>query len=36
VRDPEQAQAHAVGGSTARLRRIERDLYDGAQARMIE
>jgi signal transduction histidine kinase len=35
VRDLEQARAHAVDDSAARLRRIERDLHDGAQAQMI-
>jgi signal transduction histidine kinase len=35
VRDLEQKRAHAVDDSAARLRRIERDLHDGAQAQMI-
>ena len=35
VRDLEQARARAVDDSTARLRRIERDLHDGAQAQMV-
>ncbi len=35
VRDLEQKRAHAVDGSAARLRRIERDLHDGAQAQLI-
>jgi signal transduction histidine kinase len=35
LRDLEQARAHAVDDSAARLRRIERDLHDGAQAQMI-
>ena len=35
VRDLEQARAHAVDDSAARLRRIERDLHDGAQAQMV-
>jgi hypothetical protein len=32
VRDLEQTRAHAVDDSAARLRNIERDLHDGAQA----
>jgi signal transduction histidine kinase len=35
VRDLEQTRANAVDDSAARLRRIERDLHDGAQAQMI-
>jgi signal transduction histidine kinase len=35
VRVLEQARAHAVDDSAARLRRIERDLHDGAQAQML-
>jgi signal transduction histidine kinase len=35
VHDLEQTRAHAVDDSAARLRRIERDLHDGAQAQMI-
>jgi signal transduction histidine kinase len=35
VRDLEQTRAHAVDDSAARLRRIERDLHDGAQAQML-
>ncbi|MFI5062763.1 MAG: sensor histidine kinase [Streptosporangiales bacterium] len=35
VRELEQARAHAVDDSAARLRRIERDLHDGAQAQMV-
>jgi signal transduction histidine kinase len=35
VRDLERARAHAVDDSAARLRRIERDLHDGAQAQMV-
>jgi signal transduction histidine kinase len=35
VRNLEQARAHAVDDSAARLRRIERDLHDGAQAQMV-
>jgi signal transduction histidine kinase len=35
VRDLEQTRAHAVDDSAARLRRIERDLHDGAQAQMV-
>jgi signal transduction histidine kinase len=35
VRELEQSRAHAVDDSAARLRRIERDLHDGAQAQMV-
>jgi signal transduction histidine kinase len=35
VRDLEQSRAHAVEDSAARLRRIERDLHDGAQAQLV-
>jgi signal transduction histidine kinase len=35
VRELEQSRAHLVDDSTARLRRIERDLHDGAQAQMV-
>jgi signal transduction histidine kinase len=35
VRDLERSRAHAVDDSAARLRRIERDLHDGAQAQMV-
>ncbi|MGP8001263.1 MAG: sensor domain-containing protein [Streptosporangiaceae bacterium] len=35
VRDLEQTRAHAVDDSAARLRTIERDLHDGAQAQLI-
>jgi signal transduction histidine kinase len=35
VRDLELARAQAVDDSAARLRRIERDLHDGAQAQMV-
>jgi signal transduction histidine kinase len=35
VRDLEQNRARAVDDSAARLRRIERDLHDGAQAQMV-
>ena len=35
VRELEQTRAHAVDDSAARLRRIERDLHDGAQAQMV-
>jgi signal transduction histidine kinase len=35
VRELERARAHAVDDSAARLRRIERDLHDGAQAQMV-
>jgi len=35
VRDLEQTRAHVVDDSAARLRRIERDLHDGAQAQMV-
>jgi signal transduction histidine kinase len=35
VRDLEQSRAHAVDGAAARLRRIEQDLHDGAQAQMV-
>jgi signal transduction histidine kinase len=35
LRDLERSRAHAVDDSAARLRRIERDLHDGAQAQMV-
>ena len=35
VRELEQTRAQAVDGSAAALRRIERDLHDGAQARLV-
>ena len=35
VRDLEQTRASAVDDSAARLRRIERDLHDGAQAQLV-
>jgi signal transduction histidine kinase len=35
VRELEQARANLVDDSVARLRRIERDLHDGAQAQMV-
>ena len=35
VRHLEQTRAHAVDDAAARLRRIERDLHDGAQAQMV-
>jgi signal transduction histidine kinase len=35
VRDLEESRAHAVDDSAARLRRIERDLHDGAQSRLV-
>jgi signal transduction histidine kinase len=35
VRDLERTRAHAVDDAAARLRRIERDLHDGAQAQMV-
>ncbi|HUD39317.1 MAG TPA: sensor domain-containing protein [Streptosporangiaceae bacterium] len=35
VRDLEQARARAVDDSAARLRQIERDLHDGAQAQLV-
>jgi len=35
VRELEQSRAHVVDDSTARLRQIERDLHDGAQAQMV-
>jgi signal transduction histidine kinase len=35
VRELEQSRARVVDDSTARLRRIERDLHDGAQAQMV-
>jgi signal transduction histidine kinase len=35
VRELEQARANLVDDSAARLRRIERDLHDGAQAQMV-
>jgi signal transduction histidine kinase len=35
VLDLEQTRAHLVDDAAARLRRIERDLHDGAQAQMI-
>jgi signal transduction histidine kinase len=35
VRELEQSRAHLVDDSAARLREIERDLHDGAQAQMV-
>src|SRR5579863_1728915 len=35
VRELEQSRAHLVDDSAARLRRIERDLHDGARAQMV-
>jgi signal transduction histidine kinase len=35
VHDLEQTRAHAVDDSAARLRSIERDLHDGAQAQLV-
>src|SRR5215470_6849853 len=35
VQELEQSRAHLVDDSAARLRRIERDLHDGAQAQMV-
>jgi signal transduction histidine kinase len=35
VRDLEETRAHAVDDSAARLRSIERDLHDGAQAQLV-
>ena len=35
VRELEQSRAYAVDDSAARLRQIERDLHDGAQAQMV-
>src|SRR5580704_17818157 len=35
VRELEQSRAHAVDDSAARLRQIERDVHDGAQAQMV-
>jgi signal transduction histidine kinase len=35
VRDLEESRAHAVDDSAARLRSIERDLHDGAQAQLV-
>jgi signal transduction histidine kinase len=35
VRELEESRAHLVEDSAARLRRIERDLHDGAQAQMV-
>jgi signal transduction histidine kinase len=35
VRELEQTRAHAVDDSAARLRSIERDLHDGAQAQLV-
>jgi signal transduction histidine kinase len=35
VRDLEETRAHAVDDAAATLRRIERDLHDGAQVRLI-
>ena len=35
VRELEQSRAHLVDDSAAQLRRIERDLHDGAQAQMV-
>src|SRR5262249_11989191 len=34
VRDLEETRAHAVDDAAAQLRRIERDLHDGAQVRL--
>jgi signal transduction histidine kinase len=35
VRELEQSRAHLVDDSAARMRQIERDLHDGAQAQMV-
>jgi signal transduction histidine kinase len=35
VQELEQSRAHVVDDAAARLRRIERDLHDGAQAQMV-
>jgi signal transduction histidine kinase len=35
VRELEQSRAHVVEDAAARLRRIERDLHDGAQAQLV-
>jgi Histidine kinase len=35
VRELEQSRTHLVDDSAARLRQIERDLHDGAQAQMV-
>ncbi|WP_243769673.1 sensor histidine kinase [Amycolatopsis acidicola] len=35
VRDLEESRANAIEDATARLRRIERDLHDGAQAQLV-
>jgi signal transduction histidine kinase len=35
VRELEQSRSHVVEDAAARLRRIERDLHDGAQAQMV-
>jgi signal transduction histidine kinase len=35
VQELEQSRAHVVDDSAARLRRIERDLHDGAQAQLV-
>ena len=35
MRDLEETRASAVDDSAVRLRRIERDLHDGAQAQMV-
>jgi signal transduction histidine kinase len=35
VKDLQQTRAHAVDDSAARLRSIERDLHDGAQAQLV-
>jgi signal transduction histidine kinase len=35
VRDLEKSRAHAIEDATARLRRIERDLHDGAQVQLV-
>ncbi len=35
LRDLERTRAHAVDDAAARLRQIERDLHDGAQAQMV-
>src|SRR5204862_2712946 len=34
VRELEETRAHAVDDATAALRRVERDLHDGAQVRL--
>ena len=35
IRELEQTRSHAINEAAATLRRIERDLHDGAQARLV-